>query len=112
MINSAAKTLTSVECNKLRTINQHEFQGGSNLRAILGYNDITDIPTKFTFANNVGDILSSAGYLTRYDAQRNSSNRSWEYRLYYSDNRCVNSSNVGESLLIAFGWLLRKCNYH
>lgn len=102
MINSAAKTLTSVECNRLQTSNQHEFQGVSNLRAIFGYNDIADIPTKFTFVNNVGNILSSTGNLTWYDARRNNPNRSSEYRLYYSDNRCVNSSNVGDSLLITF----------
>lgn len=102
MIKSAAKQLTSVECSKLRTSNQHEFQGVSNLRIIFGYKDIQDIPTKFTYVSNSGDIVSSTGYLTWYDARRNNPNRSSEYRLYYIDNRCVNSSNVGDSLLITF----------
>lgn len=77
----AAKTLSAVEADP-GTSNQHEFNGVSMLRSILGA-DRRTMPARFIYLADQEDAPTTAdGFLTWYDARQNHPTRS-EYRLYF-----------------------------
>lgn len=95
----AMKVLSPVEID-VSTSHQHEFNGVSRLKEILG-------PEKRKFAarflyldDNDSDPLIEDGYLTWYDARERHPNRS-EYRLYFPTTTVSQCAAAGDSLFIA-----------
>ncbi len=95
----AAKRLTEVEIRPT-TSNQHEFNGITEFKEILGTEKKT-FTGKFIFLSDDEEkILEAEGFLTWYDARKNHATRT-EYRLYYSTNLILESSSVGDLVIIA-----------
>jgi hypothetical protein len=77
----AAKTLSAVEADP-GTSNQHEFNGVSRLKSILGLEKRT-LPARFVYLSDTEENASpSNGFLTWYDARESHPTRS-EHRLYF-----------------------------
>ena len=94
----AAKTLSAVEANK-NTSNQHEFNGVTSLKAMLG-EERQNLNAKFMYiSDNQEEPLSSDGFVTWYDARDNNPDRS-EFRLYFPSNIVTESLNEGDLLVV------------
>lgn len=77
----AVKRISAVEASPERS-NQHEFNGISELRKLLGLNRRI-FPARFLYLmEDEGGFESAEGSLTWYDARENHPSRS-EYRLYF-----------------------------
>ena len=77
----AAKRLSAVEASPERS-NQHEFNGVSDLKKMLGVEKQT-FPARFLYlTEDEGAFESAEGFLTWYDARENHPKRS-EHRLYF-----------------------------
>jgi hypothetical protein len=101
----AVKTLSAVEVDKLSS-NQHEFNGVSGLRDILGEPDgKMRYPTKFLYLSDQEDApVIEDGFLTWYDARQKARvergiMRS-EYRLYFSENDVLFRASSDDILVI------------
>lgn len=93
----AAKRLTEVEITEIS--NQHEFNGISQLKDILGSEKIK-FTGKFILLNDEEDrIIEADGALTWYDARENHATRT-EYRLYYTGNSVIENASVGDLVII------------
>lgn len=98
----AWKRLTAHEVDPTVS-NGHEFQGIGGLRAILGDQRREQIPTKYILLSDDG---TEPQYLTSwaswYDARANNSERSAEWRLYYSTaaGEIQNRMRAGDLLVI------------
>lgn len=100
-ISTATKYLSAVEINKSRS-NQHEFNGVSNIKEILGSEKLLNVPTKFLFlSDEESDARLDSGIISWYDSRKNKPSRSAEYRLYYSENMAMREANEGDLLVIA-----------
>lgn len=99
---AAVKKLSAVEVGGANS-NQHEFQGVSGLRDILGVpEEKTTFETKFLFLFDGDDLpIFEEGFMTWSDVRRNKPNRSAEYHLYYSSGFVSQYANPGDLLLIA-----------
>lgn len=93
----AVKDLSAVEVN-LTVSNQHEFNGVSSLRKILGESR-KRYSTKFMYLTDDDDPVIDDGFLTWYNAREGKS-RSAEYRLYFNKNLVSMCAAEGDSLLI------------
>ncbi len=93
----AVKRLSIVEADASKS-NQHEFNGVSELKKILGESRKSFNATFLFISDDEGQYASSSGHVTWYDARENHPVRS-EYRLYYSSNE-VTSKMKGGDLLI------------
>ena len=94
-----AKRLTDVEIKPAKS-NQHEFNGITEFKEILG-TEKTKFLGKFIFLSDDEDkILETEGNLTWYDARENHATRT-EHRLYYTANSIIESSSVGDLIVIA-----------
>jgi hypothetical protein len=94
----AAKYLSAVE-TRPETSNQHEFNGISSLKAILGEARHT-FPTKLVYlGSDENEILSAESELTWYDARENHPTRT-EYRLYFQTNSVLEQAQPGDLLII------------
>lgn len=99
-IDFAVKTLSAVEADRHRS-NQHEFDGVSKLRAMLGDDDKRNIPAVFIYLNDDDpEPLREEGFLSWYDARRAHPTRS-EYRLYFPDTVVSDNATEGDLLIIA-----------
>jgi len=78
------KTLSAVE-TRPAVSNQHEFNGSSPLRALLGEDDRRNIPSRFVWLGADYESRGADGWLSWYDARRAHPSRT-EYRLYYPEN--------------------------
>jgi len=97
----ATKVLSAVEVGDANS-NQHEFNGATGLREILGTtSDRLTFETTFLFMFD-GDCPpeSDSGFMTWSDVRRNHPTRS-EYHLYYSSDFISDFANAGDILLIA-----------
>jgi hypothetical protein len=93
----AAKTLSAVEADP-GTSNQHEFNGVSRLKSILGLEKLT-IPARFVYLSDEVDSLNTAdGFLTWYDARVDHPTRS-EHRLYFPTSSVSQKFKAGDLLL-------------
>ncbi|MCK5604080.1 restriction endonuclease [Candidatus Pacearchaeota archaeon] len=93
----AAKKLSVVESCPSRS-NQHEFNGVSKLREILGDEKQT-FPASFIFLSDDEDLkVHDTGFLTWYDARENHDIRT-EYRLYFPSNEAMDFSSEGDLFL-------------
>jgi hypothetical protein len=94
----AAKTLSAVEADP-GTSNQHEFNGVSRLKSILGLNKQT-IHARFVYLSDESDTPDTAdGFLTWYDARENHPARS-EYRLYFSATVVSSKFKAGDLFVL------------
>ncbi|NJR78742.1 type II restriction endonuclease [Sphingomonas corticis] len=99
-IDFAVKTLSAVEADRHRS-NQHEFDGVSRLRAMLGDDDKRNIPAVFIYLNDDDpEPLREEGFLSWYDARRAHPTRT-EYRLYFPDTVVSDNATEGDLLIIA-----------
>ena len=90
----AAKTLSAVEADAGAS-NQHELNGVSKLKSILGLEKRT-MPTRFVYLSDLKDEAATAdGFLTWYDARSNHLTRS-EHRLYFSTTRVSELFSAGD----------------
>lgn len=100
-ISTASKYLSAVEINKNRS-NQHEFNGVSNIKQILGSEKLPNVLTKFLYlSDEESDVRLDSGTISWYDSRKNKPSRSAEFRLYYSENMAMREANEGDLLVIA-----------
>jgi hypothetical protein len=100
----AAKTLSQVEAN-IRVSHQHEFNGVSSLRQILGQSsDKTKYLGKWMYFTDDEPIIED-GELTWYDARQKAREernvQRMEYRLYFFANTVMQMANARDILIIA-----------
>ncbi len=95
----SAKLLSEVEVNPKHS-NQHEFQGVSALRKMLGTEKRTYM-ARFLFLDDELEPTTDDVEMTWYDARRNKPNRSPEYRLYYPTSPVIRAAAAGDVLVIA-----------
>ncbi|MEZ4541347.1 MAG: type II restriction endonuclease [Chloroflexota bacterium] len=95
----AAKRLSVVEVDP-DVSNQHEFNGVSQLREMLGkYRE--EYPATFAyFGEDEAEKIIIPGRVTWYDARENHPTRT-EYRLYYTDNEAVTHARSSDLIIIA-----------
>jgi hypothetical protein len=94
----AAKTLSAVEADP-GISNQHEFNGVSRLKSILGLQKRT-LPARFVFLSDHSDAPETAdGFLTWYDAREKHPTRS-EHRLYFPTTSVSNQFRAGDLFLL------------
>ncbi|MDQ1192145.1 hypothetical protein QE419_000911 [Brevundimonas vesicularis] len=93
------KTLSAVETNLL-TSNQHEYNGTSALKRVLGPGQPVTFRTRFLLLADEGEPVIEDGALTWYDARENNPKRS-EYRLYFPTNAVTAGARAGDGLFIA-----------
>ena len=90
------KTLATVEANPNKS-NQHELNGVSELKAILGLND-----ARYTAIFSVrGEPITATVDVTWYDARVAHPKRT-EHRLYFETNAVMSRARAGDDLLIGF----------
>lgn len=95
----AYKILSEVEVNP-NTSNQHEFNGLSIFREILGDNKLA-LETNFAwFGKEESENFNVPGTMTWYDARANHVKRT-EYRLYYKANEAMRQAAAGDLFVIA-----------
>lgn len=80
---------------------QHEFQGSSPLRHLLGDADRKGIPARFIYLHDEDEPIYDDGVLSWYDARRKNPNRAPEWRLYYTDNEPIGRARIGDTLTLA-----------
>jgi hypothetical protein len=107
MVSSLSKYFSSVGAKRLsqvetdpRTSHQHELNGISGFKNILGLNQLK-FKAKFIYLSDDEEtIIENIGDLTWYDARENHATRT-EYRLYYSDNEVIPNSSPGDLIVVA-----------
>ena len=95
----AVKRLSAVEADINRS-HQHEFNGVSNLKQILGEADRRDIQTRFLWLGGEQEAISEDGFLSWYDSRRAHATRS-EYRLYFPSTEVSELASEGDAVFIA-----------
>jgi len=95
----AVKRLSTVEADINRS-HQHEFNGVTNLKRMLGEDDHKQIPTRFLWLGGEQETISEEGFLTWYDSRRRHPTRS-EYRLYFPTTDVTELASEGDSVFIA-----------
>lgn len=99
---AAGKDLAAVEIDSASS-NQHELNGVSTLRVLLGDpGERRTFPTRFIFINDDLEVRENAGEVTWYDSRRNNPARSPEGRLYYSSpNPVMAAAEPGDGFILA-----------
>ena len=92
----AAKRLSAVEAHPERS-NQHEFNGVTTLRNMLG-DDRVELPTRFIYLTDDDAALTADGSCTWYDARENHPTRT-EYRFYFPSNAVMDAASAGDLIL-------------
>ena len=95
----AFKRLSAVEARPERS-NQHELNGVTPLKTILGPVRREFKARFFRMDDNEPEPLNADGILTWYDARENHATRT-EWRLYYSSNQVTDSFQAGDMVLVA-----------
>lgn len=95
----AFKKLSAVEAHRYRS-NQHEFDGVSALKRMLGDARRTFQARFLYLQDDDPDPVSDAAWLTWYDAREKHPRRT-EWRLYFPDTMVSDNANEGDLLLIA-----------
>ncbi|MDA5192796.1 type II restriction endonuclease [Govanella unica] len=93
------KRLSAVETTPAKS-NQHEFNGSTPLRQLLGDEDRRNIPTRFVWLGGEQEALSVEGTVSWYDARRMHPVRT-EYRLYYPGNEVTGMMQAGDVFFLA-----------
>lgn len=92
---TCVKQLSSVEVD-LFTSNQHELNGVSRLKRILG-TERKNVVATFSVVNGTGPQVDAE--VTWYDARENHPTRT-EFRLYFRTNAVMTLAQPGDRLLI------------
>lgn len=92
------KRLSDVEI-KPHISNQHEFNGITAFKRILGTSRKTFKGHFIYLSDEEENIIEDYGSLTWYDARENHPTRS-EFRLYYTSNHIIGSASVEDLILI------------
>lgn len=95
---AVAKRLSPVEVNP-KVSNQHEFNGVSLLKKLLGETRLTNCPARFVWIGTDEEKLSDDSFVTWYDARENDPKRS-EYRLYFHGNPIMERAREGDLLIV------------
>lgn len=95
----AVKKLSAVETSP-DISNQHEINGSTVLRALLGDADRRNIPARFIWLEQEQQAITVEGYISWYDARRRHPTRT-EYRLYYPGNEITRMLREGDVLFLA-----------
>jgi hypothetical protein len=94
----AVKKLSQVEVDKTKS-NQHEINGVTPLKSLLGMERQT-FPARFIYLeDDEKESITEDGSLTWYDARENHETRS-EYRLYYTKNSVMEAGASGDSFIL------------
>lgn len=93
------KRLSAVETTPA-TSNQHEFNGSSPLRRLLGDDDRRNIPARFIWLGQEQEAITVDGIVSWYDARRRHPTRT-EYRLYYPGNEVTDMMSAGDVFFLA-----------
>jgi hypothetical protein len=93
----AAKRLSDVEADALKS-NQHEFNGISEFKEILGTTKKT-FDSSLIYLSDEDDFVKSSCNLTWYDARENHPTRT-EYRLYYQSAFSLEYAEAGDLLVL------------
>ena len=93
------KRLSVVETTRAIS-NQHEFNGTTELRRLLGEADRRNIPARFLWLGQEQEAITIEGMLSWYDARRKHPSRT-EYRLYYYSNEVTDMMRVGDVFFLA-----------
>jgi hypothetical protein len=98
---AAGKQLSAVEANPMAS-HQHEFNGVSTLKELLGEppGGGLNLRTRFVFLDDELEPESVLSTLTWYDARARHPSRS-ELRLYYTSNYVMDGAGEGDYVLIA-----------
>jgi hypothetical protein len=95
----AVKRLSAVEADATRS-NQHEFNGITGFREVLGA-DRREFEATFIHFDEDGVPIEASATATWYDARANNPNRSAEYRLYYEPSEASDLYRAGDLVAIA-----------
>ena len=93
------KRITSVEIPK-GSSNQHELNGVTSFRDMLGTEEIRNIPTRFVWISDSGDRILENGSFSWYDSRSKNPSRSPEWRLYYSSNKVMEKISKGDLFIL------------
>ncbi|MCU0733045.1 MAG: type II restriction endonuclease, partial [Hyphomonas sp.] len=95
----AAKRLRAVEADPKKS-NQHEFNGVSALKALLGAEPFERRPTAFVWLGGENEGVSEEAWVTWYDS-RVGKPRAAEWRLYFPPNAVMDLACAGDLLVVA-----------
>ncbi|OXS74242.1 type II restriction endonuclease [Domibacillus enclensis] len=95
----AVKRLRAVEVDP-HSSNQHELNGASTLKNLLGEARINDKPARFMWLGGEDMIRSVDSAVTWYDAREQHPTRS-EYRLYFRRNEVMDLAQADDLLIAA-----------
>ena len=95
----AAKKLSAVEADPARS-HQHEFNGVTKLKELLGDAQPAKFPTRFIWLGEEQEAIAVDGITTWYDAREAHPTRS-EYRLYFPTTPVSELAKEGDTLFIA-----------
>lgn len=93
------KRLSAVEAGP-QSSNQHEFNGSTALRRLLGDDDRKNIGARFLFLGQEQEAVEAEGVVSWYDARRKHPTRT-EYRLYYPGNDVTGMMAAGDVFFLA-----------
>jgi hypothetical protein len=95
-----AKRLQKVEADP-KSSNQHEFNGVSALKDLLGTRKRSKVPAEFIYLGaEEEDYLTETGRLTWYDSRENHPTRS-EWRLYFTSTAVSERMAAGDVVVFA-----------
>lgn len=93
------KRLSAVEASREKS-NQHEFDGVSRLRSILGDERRSFQAIFLYLSDEKQEPVSDRGFLTWYNSRENSPKRSPEWRLYFPTTAVSECAAMGDLLVI------------
>lgn len=94
----AAKRLTAVEADNAVS-NQHEFNGVSALRTLLGSKKFEQRQSRFIWLGGENESISDDAPVTWYDARERHPTRT-EWRLYFKSNAVMEAAAAGDLLVV------------
>ncbi len=95
---AGVKRLSSVETDP-GISNQHEFNGVTQLKKLLGVKKATFKADFIYLGKNEDDTVKASGKLTWYDARENHPTRS-EFRFYFTSNDAIRNAHENDLLIV------------
>jgi EcoRII C terminal len=94
----AAKRLSAVEVDTARS-NQHEFNGTSALKQLLGDETFIERNSRFIWLGRENEGISDDAPVSWYDARAAHPTRT-EWRLYFKNNAVMQAATTGDLLVV------------
>ena len=98
-VGTAYKRLSAVETGKSKNHHQHEFNGVSSMKTILGTEKKEFRAVFMWIGQNEEEIAQESGFMTWYNS-REGKPRSPEYRFYYNTNFISEHANPGDLMVM------------